>query len=90
MISHFYDRGDDIPIWSLFEIITFGELSNFIDSLDTVTRENLLRNLNMISFTDTDRKLISDSLFNLNGLRKAVAHNSIVFDCRFKPFLTRK
>lgn len=78
MISHFYDRGDDIPIWSLFEIITFGELANFIECLDRATRENLLQSLKMISPTDTDRKLISDSLFNLNGLRNAVAHNSIV------------
>lgn len=84
MIAHFYDRGDDIPIWSVFEIISFGELANFIACLDLSVRENILSNLDMISNTDTSRALLSNTLYELNGLRNAVAHNSVIFDCRFR------
>lgn len=84
MISHFYDRGDDIPIWAIFETITFGTLANFINCLDSVTREELLKSLEMLSGTDTERQLLSNTLFALSGLRNAVAHNNIVFDCRFE------
>ena len=84
MVCHFYDRGDEVPIWAIFEILTLGDFATFIKCLDLNTRKNMLKKLNMnCCKNDTDSMLLPNTLFTLKSLRNAVAHNNIIFDCRF-------
>lgn len=33
MVRHFYNRGDDAPLWVIFEILYLSELANFLNAL---------------------------------------------------------
>lgn len=83
MVCHFYDRGDEVPIWAIFEIITLGEFATFIKCLNKNVRNNILRNLQMDCGVDTNSMLIPNALYIIKSLCNAVAHNNIIFDCRF-------
>ncbi len=84
MISHFYDRGEDVPLWAIFEIIPLGDFAYFVDCLDEQTRKSLLKKLDLLSSSDTNHQLLSNILYTIKGFRNAIAHNNIVFDTRFK------
>ena len=85
MVRHFYNRGEDVPIWGVFEIIFLSDLASYFSCLDFEFREKVLREMNILDASiDTNRQLISNILYTLKPLRNAVAHNNIVFDARFK------
>lgn len=85
MVRHFYNRGEDAPLWVIFEILYLSDLAAFFECLNTVTREKILQQLDMLDISiDTNRTLLSSMLYTIKALRNAVAHNSIVFDTRFK------
>lgn len=85
MVRHFINRGEDTPIWVIFEFFYLGELARFFNCLNAAIREEIMRKLNILDISiDTDRKLISQIIFTLKPLRNAVAHNNIIFDARFK------
>ena len=85
MVRHFYNRGEDIPLWVIFEILYLSDLANFYDCLNTTSRENILNQLQMLDISiDTNRTLLSSLLYTIKALRNAVAHNNIIFDTRFK------
>lgn len=84
MISHFYDRGEDVPLWAIFETLSLGDFAYFVDCLDETTRKNLLTKLSLLSSSDTNNQLLSNILYTIKSFRNAIAHNNIVFDTRFK------
>lgn len=85
MVRHFYMRGEDVPIWVVFEILYLGDLATFFKCLNIASREQILKELNMLDISiDTNRNLLSEILFSLKALRNSVAHNNIIFDARFK------
>lgn len=85
MVRHFYNRGEDAPLWVVFEILYLSDLASFFECLNTSTREDILHQLNMFDISiDTNRELLSTILYTIKTLRNAVAHNNIVFDTRFK------
>ncbi len=85
MVRHFYSRGEDVPVWVIFEILYLSELASYFECLNETTRERILCELNMFDISiDTNRSLLSGMVYTLKSLRNAVAHNSIVFDTRFK------
>lgn len=85
MVRHFYNRGEDAPLWVVFEILYLSDLAGFFECLNEIMRENILRQLNMLDIsTDTNRMLLSSMLYTLKALRNSVAHNNIIFDTRFK------
>lgn len=83
MVYHFYNRGDDVPIWAVFETITLGKFADFTSCLNEDVRRNILKKLCMSISADTNYQLLSNSLYLLKDLRNAVAHNNIIFDTRF-------
>lgn len=88
-ITHFYNNAgyNDVPLWALFEILTLGDFANLLSCLDFNTRDNITLDLGMqVSSIDTNRELVYRYLYILKDLRNAVAHNSVVFDTRFKKF----
>lgn len=85
MVRHFYNRGEDAPLWVVFEILYLSDLASFFECLNTTSRETILRKLDMLDVSiDTNRELLSSMLYTVKALRNAVAHNNIIFDTRFK------
>lgn len=85
MVRHFYNRGEDAPIWVVFEILYLSDLASFFECLNENIRENILKQLNMLDISiDTNKNILSIMIYTLKALRNAVAHNSIIFDTRFK------
>lgn len=85
MVRHFYNRGEDAPLWVVFEILYLSDLASFFECLNTTTRETILDQLDMYDVSiDTNRELLSNMLYTIKALRNAVAHNNIIFDTRFK------
>lgn len=84
MVSHFYNRGEEIPIWGIFEIMMLGDFADFLQCLNKDTREKISKALEMKHSYDTNHQLVANALFTIKALRNATAHNNIVFDARFK------
>lgn len=84
MVSHFYNRGEEIPIWGIFEIVMLGDFAECLQCLNKDVREKIIKSLAMSVSYDTNCQLLSNSLFTIKALRNATAHNNIVFDARFK------
>lgn len=85
MIRHFFNRGEDAPLWAIFEILYLSDLAAFFECLNKISREKILRQLNMYDISvDTNCMLLSCILYTLKSLRNSIAHNSIIFDTRFK------
>lgn len=84
MVSHFYDRGDEVPIWAIFEIISLGDFATMVKCLNQETRKSILMDLNMITSADTANQLLSNILYTVKSLRNAIAHNNVIFDVRFR------
>lgn len=84
MVSHFYNRGQEVPIWGIFEIMMLGDFANFLKCLNKSSRERISDALDMKVSYDTNYQLVSNALFTLKSLRNVTAHNNIAFDARFK------
>lgn len=84
MVSHFYNRGEEIPIWGIFEIMMLGDFADFLQCLNKDAREKVSCALEMKVSYDTNYQLVANALFTIKALRNATAHNNIVFDARFK------
>lgn len=84
MVSHFYNRGEEIPIWGIFEIMMLGDFADFLQCLNKDTREKVSIALDMKESYDTNYQLVANALFTIKALRNATAHNNIAFDARFK------
>lgn len=84
MVSHFYNRGSDVPLWAIFEILTLGDFAAFCAYLNKNTRQKILANIHMVSSNDTNSQLLSNILYTIKNLRNSIAHNNVIFDTRFK------
>lgn len=84
MVSHFYNRGDEVPIWAIFEVISLGDFATFCTCINAAVRKEVLESIDMLSSTDTNYQLLSNIIFTVKSLRNAVAHNNVIFDARFK------
>lgn len=85
MVRHFFNRGQDAPLWVIFEILYLSETAKFFRCLNKTTREEIMDSINLNDpSVDTNANLLGDVLFTIKALRNAVAHNNVVFDTRFK------
>ena len=85
-ITHFYNNVgySDVPIWALFEIMTMGDFGYLLSCLTYDVRDDISRRIGLNLSSDTDRQLIFKYIYTLKDLRNAIAHNSVVFDTRFR------
>lgn len=85
-ITHFYnDVGySDVPIWSLFEILSLGDFGFLLSCLTYDVRDDISKRLGLNVSADTNRQLVYKYIYTLKDLRNAIAHNLVVFDTRFK------
>ena len=84
IVKHYYDKDTPIPIWAIFELITLGEFGSFIKCLDKSVRIEISKAVGINSAYDSDGKIVEQIIFLLRDLRNSIAHNSIIFDARFK------
>lgn len=90
MIQHFVHSGDGVPIWAIFELFTMGDFGAFLGVMNRESRVALLNNVDQYDVaSDTVADFMVVHVFLLKDLRNAIAHNSIVFDCRFKHMQVR-
>lgn len=85
-ITHFYNNVgySGVPIWALFEIMTMGDLGYLLSCLTYDVRDDISKRLSINVSSDTNRQLIYKYIYTLKDLRNAIAHNSVVFDTRFR------
>ncbi len=84
VIKHFYQKDKPVPIWSIFEVITLGQFGTFISCLNTETKREISKELKLNQTCDQNGKLTENIVYLLKDLRNSVAHNNVIFDCRFK------
>lgn len=84
VVQHFYKRGDAIPIWAIFEVITLGEFGVLVESMNLSARKQLSVALSLRQSYDTGAHLFSKIIYTIKDLRNAIAHNQIIFDNRFQ------
>lgn len=84
IITHFYNNGLEVPIWALFEIMMMGDFGYLLSCLTYDVRNNISKELGLNTSCDTKRELIYKYIYALKDLRNAIAHNSVVFDTRFR------
>lgn len=82
--NHFFNNDRLIPVWAVFESLTLGEFGNFFECVNQATKIKTSKLLGLPTNLDADGKLISFIVYALRDLRNAVAHNSVIFDTRFK------
>ncbi|MFF3025663.1 Abi family protein [Gottfriedia sp. NPDC057948] len=85
VIQHFFHNNKPIPLWAIFEVINLGVFGFFLQCLNQDTRIAITEDLGMHSTSHNQNgRILEDIIFLIKELRNAVAHNSVVFDCRFK------
>lgn len=84
VIAHFQQRGDDVPIWGIFEVLSLGDFAMFTKCLDKHIRVSLLRDLKMVHPNDSQAMMLAAAIYTIKDLRNALAHNNVIFDVRFQ------
>lgn len=84
-INHFIYNDRSVPLYAVFELFTLGNLVFFTRCMNSTIKIQIITDLGLYhsSFDKNDR-LIGDLIDCLKGLRNAIAHNGVLFDCRFK------
>lgn len=84
IIQHFVHQDKPVPLWAIFEIINLGEIAFFIHCLNEETRMDIAKNLAMHNPSHDQKSRVLEDLISLvRDFRNAIAHNGVVFDCRF-------
>lgn len=84
IVTHYQDKGVQVPIWALMEIISLGQLLHIFSCLNTPLMKKLGLSLKLdASNLLQDGGLPELVLIAIKDLRNAIAHNAPVFDCRF-------
>ncbi len=85
VISHFFHSNKPMPLWAIFEVINLGEFGFFLQCLNEQTRIAIAEDLDLHTTNHNQNgRIVEDIIFLIKELRNAIAHNSVVFDCRFK------
>ena len=84
IVRHYYDKDEPLPIWAIFELMSFGEFGNFIACLNISTRKKISESIGIKPSFDTDGRMPEKIIYALKDLRNAIAHNNAIFDVRFR------
>lgn len=86
-ITHFYNNMgySGVPLWALFEIFTLGDFGFLLECLKISSRKSISKAMDLDDVSiDTNRELIYKYVYTIKDLRNAIAHNSVIFDTRFR------
>lgn len=84
MIENKINKNESLPLWIIFEILTLNKVAAFTKTLNDIYRVNILKSLSIYDPMDTNGAHLYNHMFILNDLRNGVAHDHIIFDCRFR------
>ena len=74
-----------VPLWALFEIFTLGDFGFLLECLKISSRKSISKAMDLDDVSiDTNRELIYKYVYTIKDLRNAIAHNSVIFDTRFR------
>lgn len=84
-ITHFYNNNlySHVPIWAIFEILTLGDFGHLIKTLTFDLRDEISKRLGIGINIDPERTVLSKYVFLIKDLRNSIAHNGVIYDCRF-------
>lgn len=80
LVKHYVDRDDDAPVWSVFEVMTLGDLTSVCRSLPDEILADIASDLGLLH---ANPGIVINIVETIRPLRNAVAHNGAVFDSRF-------
>lgn len=84
-ISHFSKRYNQIPLWSLNTILSFGKMANFYDLLEDDLKKRIAKSINP-RLTPT---ILSSILYYLTDIRNKCAHNNRLYIHKIDQRATR-
>lgn len=84
IVKHYYDKDTYVPIWAIFEVLTLGQFGTFVNLLDVNVKLEISKTLCLPIKYNTDGALLSTLIYMLRDLRNAIAHNSPIFDVRYR------
>ncbi|PTI83430.1 Abi family protein [Mammaliicoccus vitulinus] len=88
-IYHYIHNDRPVPIYAVFELFTLGNLVFFTRCMNNSLVISTLIDLNLYhSSFNQSIDISGDIIDELKGLRNAIAHNGVLYDCRFKTSTT--
>lgn len=79
-VSHYINRDDDVPMWSVFESMSLGNLSRLARCLKPEIEGEILDDMGIPT---SQPGMIADIIEVIRPLRNCIAHNGVIFDARF-------
>lgn len=85
VIQHFFHKNEPLPLWAIFEVISLGNFGSFVQCLNFDTRLEIAEKIGIHTTAHNHNgRMIETIVFLMKDIRNAVAHNSVIFDCRFQ------
>ena len=84
-INHFIYNDRPVPLYAVFELYTLGNLVFFTRCMNSTFKIKIAKDLNL--YLESFKKyedIVAILIDCLKGLRNAIAHNGVLYDCRFK------
>ncbi|MFH4917478.1 Abi family protein [Staphylococcus cohnii] len=84
-INHFIYNDRPVPLYAVFELYTLGNLVFFVRCMNSTFKIKIAKDLDL--YLDSFKKredIVANLIDCLKGLRNAIAHNGVLYDCRFK------
>lgn len=82
--NHYLTRDANLPIWAIFELLSLGEFGHFVSCLNKGCRANISKKIGVRQSDDSNAMMPQRLIYATKDLRNAIAHNDVIFDCRFK------
>lgn len=82
--NHYLKKDMNLPIWSIFELLSLGEFGHFVSCLNQNCRKKISKKLGIRQNDDAGAMLPQRLIYTTKDLRNAIAHNDVIFDTRFK------
>lgn len=81
---HYQQKGLQVPIWGIFEMISLGDFGYFVKNLNLNIRKKISKEFGINPTYDVSAEIPHRLIFAIKDLRNSIAHNNVVFDTRFK------
>ena len=82
--EHYLKKDANLPIWAIFELLSLGEFGHFVSCLNYDCRKNISNMLGIKQSDDSNAMMPQRLIYAIKDLRNSIAHNDVVFNCRFK------
>lgn len=82
--NHYLQNDANLPIWAIFELLSFGEFGHFVSCLNKTCRIEISQKFGIRPPDDTNAMLPQRLIYATKDLRNAIAHNDVIFDTRFR------